>query len=36
MYNHEFHKQLVNDFRHCTLYLDPPCSCMDWIINNSI
>lgn len=36
MYNHEFHKQLVNDFKHCTLYLDPPCSCMDWIINNSI
>ena len=36
MYNHEFHKQLVIDFKHCTLYLDPPCSCMDWIINNSL
>jgi aspartate/glutamate racemase len=29
MYNHAFHAKLVNDFRHCKLYLDPPCSCMD-------
>lgn len=36
MYNHAFHAKLVNDFRHCKLYLDPPCSCMDWIINNTI
>jgi hypothetical protein len=29
MYSHAFHMQLVNDFKHCKLLLDPPCSCMD-------
>ena len=29
MYSHAFHAKLVSDFRHCKLYLDPPCSCMD-------
>lgn len=29
MYGHDMHKKLVQDFKHCTLLIDPPCSCMD-------
>lgn len=29
MYGHVMHKKLVQDFSHCTLLIDPPCSCMD-------
>ena len=29
MYGHEMHKKLVQNFSHCTLLIDPPCSCMD-------
>lgn len=29
MYGHDMHKKLVQDFKHCSLLIDPPCSCMD-------
>jgi len=29
MYGHEMHGKLVQDFKHCKLLIDPPCSCMD-------
>ena len=29
MYGHVMHAKLVEDFKHCILLIDPPCSCMD-------
>jgi len=29
MYGHVVHGKMVQDFKHCILLIDPPCSCMD-------
>jgi len=29
MYGHVFHRKIKDDFKHCKILIDPPCSCMD-------